>query len=666
MIELFKIAGKIDLEGADKANKELDGVDKKAKGTGSKLGGFAKKVGKAGAIAGGAAAAAGAAAFAMTNKVTSGFDRIAKTSTKLGVSTDAFQEMEYWASQNGISAQTMERGIGRLNQRMGRAAAGNEKYTDALTNLGINMEEVKDGTLSTEDAMSQSIKALSEMSSEQEKSAAASELFGTKMARDLMPALQDGSLSLEDAKAKAEELGIVIGEDSLSAASKFQDTWDDLTRSTGAVGQKLMAELMPAFQTMMDWVLDHMPQIQSVISGVFDVIGVIFSGFKTAVQAIISALSDWFSSNEETMNGIWSTIKGVFDQVVSFLRETWETIKHFWKENGQAILENAIDIFESIRSTVETVFNAVWDIIQQVIGYVVPFLQEKLAVIQKFWDENGEQIMQAVQNAFSIIQGIIETVMPIIQNIIKHAWNIISAAFDAAVGIIMGIVKTLASLLTGDFEGIKEGLTDIWNSLWDGIKGIVKGAWGLLSAPFKWLWGKIKDWFGGLKDDALEWGRNMIQGFIDGIKNMGSAVADAAKGVVDSAADFIKFWSPSKKGEGRFIRHWGRNMVEGFLDGVRDEEDSAGKVMENVVKKMQPGTLQLDAMANVGSRGILQAANSQSTQESSTTPLDERGTRPIYVFQSMLNGRIVAEETFEDVTELQERDRIRNARARGE
>lgn len=201
----------------------------------------------------------GTAAFAMTNKVVGNFDTIAKNSAKLGVSTTAYQEMEYWASQNGMTAENMEKAVGRLNQRIGMATQGNKKYSDILTTLGVDMEAVKEGTISTEDAMYKYIQALSEMTNEQEKAAYASELFGTKLGRDLMPALQDGSLSLEDAKKKAKELGLVIEEDTLRAAEEFGDTWDDLTRSFTVFGQKIVSKLMPVFQNMMDWVLENMP-----------------------------------------------------------------------------------------------------------------------------------------------------------------------------------------------------------------------------------------------------------------------------------------------------------------------------------------------------------------------------------------------------------------------
>lgn len=632
ILELFSLAGKINLDGVDKANKELDGLDGKSKGLGGKLGGFAKKVGKAGAIAGGAMVAAGTAAFAMTTKVTGAFDDISKGAQRAGVSTDFYQELDYWASQNGMSHENMEKAVGRFNQRLGMAQNGNEKYSEALKGMGVNLEDVRNGTLSTEDAFAQSIKSLSEMENQQDQVNIATEMFGTKLSREMLPALQDGALSLDDAKKKAKELGIVIGEDSLDSAVKFQDTWDSLKRSMGTFGQQVMAQLMPIFQTMMDWILSNMPLIQSIFQTAFDVIGTVFGTVVSWIQSLIAWLGEWRNNNEETMTGIWTTIQEVFTQVIEFLQATWEYIRELWETHGQALLDNVILIFTSIQETSETIFNAVKDIIEQVIGYIVPWVQEKLQVLKDFWEQNSEQIMQAVQNAFSIIQGIIEFVMPIITAIIKGAWDIIKSVFDAAIGIIMGLVKTLSSLLTGDFEGIKSGLTKIWTSLWDGIKGIVSGAWGLLSGAFGALWDNISGWFGDLKTAAFDWGSNMIDGFVDGMKSMGQAVANAAKDVVKKAGDFLKFWSPAKKGEGRYIRHWGRNMIDGFLDGVRDEEENAGLAMENVIKRMNPGSLDLNATANIGGRGVAQARSTQSGSSQSAS--NTNGNRPMVQFNN--------------------------------
>jgi len=599
-IEIFKLFGSI-LVDSDEANKSISKTGKESEGLASKMGKGIKTAGKWALGITTAAVGIGAAAFAMTKKVTSGFDDIAKNARKMGVSTDYYQEMEYWASQNGLSHENMEKSMKRLNQRLGQAVEGNEKYSNALTRLGVDLNEVEKGNVSTEQAMTQSIQALSQMENSQEKAALAAELFGTKLAQELMPAIDSGALSIEDAQKKAEELGIVIAEDTLNAAEEFNDTWDDLTRSFTAFSQKILAQLMPAFQSMMDWVMAHMPQIQAVFSFLFDAISWGVSTVIGWIGSLISWLQEWFTSNNDTVNGIWEVIQTVFTTILEFLQETWDLIKQLWDDYGQDILGTVKSVFNSIWETVEIVFNAIWEIITGIMDMVIPFIKETLETLSEFWDENGQKIMAVVDGVFKFIKGVIDFVMPVIVAIIKGAWGLIQNTFNTAIGVIMGIIKVFSSLLTGDFNGIKDGVIRIWKSLWDGIKGLVSGAWGMLSGAFGALFGSIQKWFGTLKDKAFDWGKNMISGFVDGIKNMGKAVADAASGVVKKAAGFLKFWSPAKEGEGRFITDWGENMVDGFLDGVRNETSEAGKVMNDLIESMSPKFLDFNATQHLKS-----------------------------------------------------------------
>src|SRR5690606_8915995 len=74
----------------------------------------------------------GAAIAGAVTKTAQAGDEIATTAPKLGVTTDALQEMRYWAEQNGLSQDRLDRAVGRLNQRIGRAIDGNQKYADAF------------------------------------------------------------------------------------------------------------------------------------------------------------------------------------------------------------------------------------------------------------------------------------------------------------------------------------------------------------------------------------------------------------------------------------------------------------------------------------------------------------------------------------------------------
>ena len=371
-------------ESASATGKLKDELDKTGE-AGSSFGGNLKKAGKTAAIGiaaiGTAAVGATAAAFAMTKKVTDGFDNVAKTSRKMGVSSDFYQEMDYWAGQNGVSTNDMEKSMKRLNQRIGEARGGNDKYSGALKSLGVDMNAVKDGTLSTEDAMSQSISALSKMTNEQDKAALASELFGTKLAQELMPAIQDGSLSMEDARKNAKELGFVIGEDTLGAAEKFNDTWDDLTRGVQAFGVKAIAGMMPFFQGLMEFAIDKLPVAQAMFTTVFDAVGSVIGWLGDKGAYVFNAIKEAVMNNQPTLEGMRDIFKTIGEKI-SDLYEASQPVFTWLGQEGIPIVVDALsDMVEGAMDIYHTIVDN-WSVIEPfVIGIATAFGIWKLATM---------------------------------------------------------------------------------------------------------------------------------------------------------------------------------------------------------------------------------------------------------------------------------------------
>lgn len=580
-VEIFKLFGRIMIDDKE-AQKSLSKTDKNAQSLGKRFGSMVKTAAKWGAGLVTAAGAAGAALFGLVNKATQTADAIAKGAERVGVSTDFYQEMEFWASQNGLSHEKMEKALGRFNQRLGQAVNGNEKYANALRQLGVNLDDVRNGTITTEDAYAKAIKTLSEMENEQDKVNLATEMFGTRLARDLLPALNEGSLSIEEARQKAQELGLVLSEDQLQAAEAFQDSWDSIKRSLGAAATQIGLDLMPMFQSLLDWVLENLPAIRESFSKVSSGIQTAVGWVVDVISSVISSIQEWREQNEGTLKAIWENIQGVLSTVVDFIKTNLETIysviqdvltnvRHFWEQNGQQILENGKTIFNSVKETVTTVFNVIQTIIQTVLELVVPFIQEKLTVIQQFWADNGEQIMQAVQNAFSFIQSVIEFVMPAIQFVIETVWGIIQGIIDGALNVIMGLLKTFAGLFTGDWkkmwEGIKQFLTGalelIWNLIqlsllsrvMDVVKSFATAFRSAISAPFNWM----KTFINTILDTVTSRAKSFATKFVgafrsipNGIKSILNKIIDAFNGMIRGLNRFrisIPDWVPGLGGK---------------------------------------------------------------------------------------------------------------------
>lgn len=528
-MEIFRLFGRIMIDDKE-AQSSLSKTEKNAEGLAKRFGGMIKTAAKWGAAIVGAATAAATAAFAATNRITQGFDTIAKHSAKLGISTDAYQEMSYWASQNGISIQSMERAVGRLNQRIGLAATGNKKYADALESLGINLNDVRNGALSTEEVMVQVLQSLSQLENEQLKSAMAANLFGTRLARDLMPALQDSSMTIEEAREAAERLGLVIDEETIKAGVRFQDNLTDVKASLSAVGQNVMGQLIPVFNTLMEWFLENVPAIQALIRDGAAVVRTAVGWVVDIIQTVIGTLREWLAESGITLGGIREAadrilpevlkiVQSVFGSIWDVVQDILRRVRDFWNRNGQQLLEDGKAVFNSIWGVVQTVFESIRDIIETVLNLVVPFVRRQLDNLQQFWEENGQQIMQAVSNAFKFIQSVIQTTMPIIQFIIEQVWGVIQGIFDGALKVVMGLLKTFAGLFTGD-----------WRTMWEGIKQMISGAlqfiWNLINLTLLGrALGVIRS-FGSQLMAAFKTPFNWVKNFINTILN---AITSRAK-----------------------------------------------------------------------------------------------------------------------------------------
>lgn len=510
--------------------------------------------------------------FMMTNKATEAADGIAKGAEKIGTSTDFYQEMDFWASQNGLSHEDMEKAIGRLNQRMGLAVDGNEKYATALERLGVDLDGVRDGSVSTEDAMAQSISTLSEMSNESEKSALASELFGTKLARELMPALNDGSLSMEDARKKAQELGLVMSEDQLQAAEAFQDAQDQIKRSMGAVAMQIGLDLMPYFQSFFDLVLDNMPRIRETIMSAFDNIvdkvkGVIswWQGLSGGTQKLITTLGGLALAFGPILMitgkvlSVFGTLMIALSPLMAKIAKAGGLIK--WLSplftaltgpvgitvgliaalaTGFTIAYKKSEGFRNFIGTIKEKISPAIDGFKLFIGNIKEIGNYFLAIVEdgdymNDWIMNiPESIRSPIQRAGEIFAGLRDKIIsafekakeiaiPIIDAIkdgFKIAGDLIQKAFGAAMDFVQEKIAQVKSFWDSNGAQIFQAFQNVFNGIWGVVKPVI-------------------DWI----VDAVVWAFPFIQTTIGVALNVALGIVKMIwgniKGVINGALDVI-------------------------------------------------------------------------------------------------------------------------------
>lgn len=397
-MDIFKLVGSVFVN-TDEANKSLAKTDETAEGVGGTLKGMGEKAGKAAMAVGAAAVAGGAALVGMANKAAAAADEVDKGSIRMGVSTDYYQELAYAAGQSGVEMGTLEKAAKKLEG----------------TDIGL------------EDALAQ----IMSLGTEEERSAAAAEMFGESLAYTLSPILEQSGEDFQGLMDRADELGLVMSEDAVAAGVTLGDTMSDVQQSFGAVTNQLGASVMPIIQQVLDWVLEHMPEIQSTMETVFGVLSVVIEK--------AGEILGWLT---EKFNEYWPIISDAVSKAVDKITEIWEhtlrpTIETVW----EWVQRTAATISDIWNNNIKPILNAAW-------GFV-----------QTLWNNSLKPIFNGVITFFKgVFSGDIKTAMAGLKEYISGIWN-------GIVTVIRTPVNTIIGIINGFIRGITSGINTVIRAL---------------------------------------------------------------------------------------------------------------------------------------------------------------------------------------------------------
>lgn len=401
-MELFKIFGSILVEDKD-AIKSLGKTRDEAKKTqdaANKLGDAGKKIGTAFMVG---SAAVATAAVAITGKTVKVLDDIDKASQRAGMGAEEFQRWGHVASLSGIEMGTFEKAAIRNQRAMAQASQGAKAATEAYEKLGINIKG-----MNSDEVFEAVILNLSDMQNETERNAIANDLFGRSFA-DLAPLLNSGREDIISMKGELDGLGAVMSEDNVKAGAALNDAMDRMGKMFGALALKIGVELIPHFQKISDWILDHKEEIIAAFKSVLDKIAnlidwvnknaswliPVLSGMLAGFVAfnILSTIIPLFSAFIVVVKGLMAGtltlnaamlanpavwVAGVFAALVAagvLLWKNWDTIK----EKAAAIGQSFKNVFGGIKNTVHNVFESVKSIVSKGVNKVKNLLNFKWA-----------------------------------------------------------------------------------------------------------------------------------------------------------------------------------------------------------------------------------------------------------------------------------------------
>ena len=284
------------------------------------MGGVAgRKIGLAiaGAVAGAVSAVGFSALISSTAKLG---DAIDKTSQKMGMSAQTYQEWDFIMQRCGTSMESMTMAMKTL-------ASSAVTSKDALSELGISQEEV--ASLSQEQLFARTIQALQNVEDTTRRTYLAGQLLG-RGATELGAVLNMSASETDALRTRVWELGGVMSQQAVTASAQYTDAMLDLKMAFRGVSDTVAVTVLPIItnavnKVIIPIILRAVAVIRyfgNIISSAFGGLGnKLKSTFGISAQKQTAKFSDGIGSVGKSIGGAGKSAKKAKKAVKELNRE---------------------------------------------------------------------------------------------------------------------------------------------------------------------------------------------------------------------------------------------------------------------------------------------------------------------------------------------------------
>ena len=330
---------------------------------------------------------------------------------------------------------------------------------------------------------------------------------------------------MEELRARAYELGLVLDDTTINAGVKLTDAMDDAKRamqSAVARGftplleksediQKFIAEkLAPALETFVSKAMAVLPKVKAIGEFIIEVFSIVAKYTKMA-------LSDAFGFLQ----------KSVFEPFMAWLID-------FWQTHGTTLIETV---------------GIIWSAVDSIIDYALDQIKTIIEIFGKAlsgdWEGVWEGVQEIVARFANFLPDILDKAFAIVTNLLGVAYGVIADLFEGMFGKgasdlvwalhdsvlegftfikegILLVVQALGQAFAGDWEGVwetaKELFTKAWEAILSNAERLVGAVFALFGVDFeqvieraKALPAELVQSFRNMKDDAIRYVAEMVE-----------------------------------------------------------------------------------------------------------------------------------------------------------
>lgn len=414
---------------------------------------------------------------------------------KTGIGAEELQRLKYAAEQSGVSFEQLQGALVRMNKGLGEAAqTGKGPLVDALKLVGMTIEQLQGMT--PDQQFLQLANAIQSVTDPAQRTALAMDLFG-KSGANLLPMFLEGAQGIQQLGQQAQDLGLILSSDAVSATEAFGDKWETLKGQFQAMAVQVGSALIPILDRLMpsiqgivasitNWIAENPALVETlgtIAGGVAIAMGalapflIMLPGIATAFAAIgpIATAVGAALAGVSIPAGIaaaaigvglvlaWDYLKAAFTSAAGWVKGHWDQIVSVWNA-AVDVVGAVMDIFYETLRGVFTLIGAAMD------GFGMA-ISDGWNIVSDSAKEGGGSFMETLKKvlevARTVFQGVADKIA-ILADWIRDHWDQIAEATRAFANNIVNPIAQIAEValpIIAKIVGAFGDLVDAFNKL---------------------------------------------------------------------------------------------------------------------------------------------------------------------------------------------------------
>jgi len=235
-------------------------------------------------------------------------DDLAKASSRLGMTVNELQSLQFAAGQTGASAEELEKGLTRFNRSISEASTGIGTGLRSFKALGIEVTDAAGNLRPTNELLNLTADRLTKIKDPADRVRIAFDLFG-RSGVNLINTLQGGSGEMNKLREEFNKFTVELTEENAKATEDANDRFAKIGETFASIGRKITSFLLPKLADLTEfftkWLLIG---IASSISAFRDFVNFFIDGYNQIAKNVkfldVIPEADMFKGFEARIRGI--------------------------------------------------------------------------------------------------------------------------------------------------------------------------------------------------------------------------------------------------------------------------------------------------------------------------------------------------------------------------